>query len=69
MAGVDDVYRSEKERINADLEYEANKEARADHKEFGMEQQLLDMKNNTPLSGQIAAFGLERLGIDNLFGG
>jgi len=69
MAGIEYVYSAEEERRNADLDYEANKEARADQKEFGMEQQLLDMKNNTPLSGQIAAFGLERLGIDNLFGG
>ena len=73
MAGIEYVYSAEEERRNADLDYEANKEARADQKEFGMEQQLLDMKNNTPLSGQIAAFALERLGIDegisNLFGG
>ena len=69
MAGIEYVYSAEEERRNADLDYEANKEARADQKEFGMEQQLLDMKNNTPLAGQIAAFGLERLGIDNLFGG
>ena len=69
MAGIEYVYSAEEERRNADLDYEANKEARADQKEFGMEQQLLDMKNNTALAGQIAAFGLERLGIDNLFGG
>jgi len=73
MAGIEYVYSAEEERRNADLDYEANKEARADQKEFGMEQQVLDMKNNTPLSGQIAAFALERLGIgegvSKLFGG
>ena len=73
MAGIEYVYSAEEERRNADLDYEANKEARADQKEFGMEQQVLDMKNNTPLSGQIAAFALEKLGIgegvSKLFGG
>ena len=69
MAGIEYVYSAEEERRNADLDYEANKEARADQKEFGMEQQLLDMKNNAGLIGNFAAFGLEETGLGNIFGG
>jgi hypothetical protein len=69
MAGIQYVYSAEEERRNADLDYEANKEARADQKEFGMEQQLLDMKNNAGLVGNFTAIGLERTGLGNMFGG
>ena len=69
MAGIEYVYSAEEERRNADLDYEANKEARADQKEFGMEQQLLDMKNNAGLIGNLTAFGLEETGLGNMFGG
>tara|TARA_R100000951_G_C2599045_1_gene167597 strand:+ start:222 stop:920 length:699 start_codon:yes stop_codon:yes gene_type:complete len=69
MAGIEYVYSAEEERRNADLDYEANKEARADQKEFGTEQQLLDMKNNAGILGNFAALGLERTGLGNMFGG
>lgn len=69
MAGIQYVYSAEEERRNADLDYEANKEARADQKEFGTEQQLLDMKNNAGILGNFAALGLERTGLGNMFGG
>ena len=69
VAGIEYVYNAEEERRNADLDYEANKEARADQKEFGMEQQLLDMKNNAGLIGNLTAFGLDKTGIGNMFGG
>ena len=69
MAGIQYVYSAEEERRNADLDYEANKEARADQKEFSMEQQLLDMKNNAGLTGNLTAFALEKTGLGAKFGG
>jgi hypothetical protein len=69
MAGIEYVYSAEEERRNADLDYEANKEARADQKEFSMEQQLLDMKNNAGLTGNFTAIALEKTGLGAKFGG
>ena len=69
VAGIEYVYNAEEERTNADLDYEANKEARSDQKEYNLDQQLLEMKNNASLSGAGAAFGLDKTGIGNMLGG
>ena len=73
MAGIEYVYSAEEERRNADLDYEANKEARADQKEFSLDQQYLDMKNNASFGGKGANWLLEntKIGnrVGNIFGG
>ena len=73
MAGIEYVYSAEEERRNADLDYEANKEARADQKEFSLDQQYLDMQNNASLGSKGASWLLENTKIGNrvgsIFGG
>jgi hypothetical protein len=73
MAGIEYVYSAEEERRNADLDYEANKEARADQKEFSLDQQYLDMQNNASLGSKGANWFLENTKIGNrvgsIFGG
>ena len=73
MAGIEYVYSAEEERRNADLDYEANKEARADQKEFSLDQQYLEMKNNASFGGKGANWILEntKIGnrVGNIFGG
>ena len=73
MAGIEYVYSAEEERRNADLDYEANKEARADQKEFAADQQYLEMKNNASFAGKGASWflGNTEIGnkIGNIFGG
>ena len=73
MAGIEYVYSAEEERRNADLDYEANKEARADQKEFALDQQYLDMQNNASFGSKGANWFLENTKIGNrvgsIFGG
>ena len=73
MAGIEYVYSAEEERRNADLDYEANKEARADQKEFSLDQQYLEMKNNASFASKGANWLLENTEIGNkaasIFGG
>ena len=73
MAGIEYVYSAEEERRNADLDYEANKEARADQKEFSLDQQYLEMKNNASFGSKGANWflGNTEIGnkIGNIFGG
>ena len=69
MAGIEYVYNAEEERTNADLDYEANKESNADQKEYNLDQEILSMKNNASFLGNLAAFGLEKTGLGNIFGG
>ena len=73
VAGIEYVYSAEEERRNADLDYEANKEARADQKEYNLDQQLLEMKNNASFAGKGASWLLGNTEIGNkistLFGG
>ncbi len=73
MAGIEYVYSAEEERRNADLDYEANKEARADQKEFSLDQQYLEMKNNASFGSKGTNWLLENTKIGNkvgsIFGG
>ena len=69
MAGIEYVYNAEEERTNADLDYAANKEALSDQKEYNMDQQLLEMKNNASFLGNLADGFLDKTGLGDLFGG
>ena len=69
MAGIEYVYNAEEERRNADLDYEANKESNADQKEYNLDQQLLEMKNNASFLGNLGANLLERTRFGSRFGG
>jgi hypothetical protein len=65
VAGIEYVYSAEEERRNADLDYEANKEARADQKEYNLDQQILSTKNNASFLGNF----LDKTGFGSRFGG
>lgn len=69
MAGIEYVYNAEEERRNADLDYAANKEALADQKEYNLDQQLLEMKNNASFLGNLADGFLDKTGLGSRFGG
>jgi len=69
MAGIEYVYNAQEERTNADLDYAANKEALSDQKEYNMDQQLLEMKNNASFLGNLADGFLDKTGLGDLFGG
>jgi len=69
VAGIEYVYNAEEERTNADLDYEANKEARSDQKEYNLDQQILSMQNNASLLGAAAAVGLDKTGLVSRLGG
>jgi len=69
MAGIEYVYNAQEERTNADLDYAANKEALSDQKEYNMDQQLLEMKNNASFLGNLADGFLGKTGLGDLFGG
>ena len=69
VAGIEYVYNAEEERTNADLDYEANKEARSDQKEYNLDQQILSMQNNASFLGAAAAFGLDKTGLGSRLGG
>lgn len=69
MAGIEYVYNAQEERTNADLDYAANKEALSDQKEYNMDQQLLEMKNNASFLGNLADGFLGETGLGDLFGG
>jgi len=69
VAGIEYVYNAEEERTNADLDYEANKEARSDQKEYNLDQQILSMQNNASLLGAAAAVGLDKTGLGSRLGG
>ena len=66
---IEYVYNAEEERTNADLDYEANKEARSDQKEYNLDQQILSMQNNASFLGAAAAFGLDKTGLGSRLGG
>jgi len=69
MAGIEYVYNAQEERTNADLDYAANKEALSDQKEYNMDQQLLEMKNNASFLGNLADGFLDKTGLGDRFGG
>lgn len=69
MAGIEYVYNAQEERTNADLDYAANKEALADQKEYNLDQQLLEMKNNASFLGNLADGFLDKTGLGDRFGG
>ena len=69
VAGIEYVYSAEEERRNADLDYEANKEARADQKEYNLDQQILSMQNNNTVFGNLGADLLGKTRFGSRFGG
>ena len=69
VAGIEYVYNAEEERTNADLDYEANKEARSDQKEYNLDQQILSMQNNASFLGNLAGGLLDNTKLGSLFGG
>jgi hypothetical protein len=69
VAGIEYVYSAEEERRNADLDYEANKEARSDQKEYNLDQQILSMQNNNTVFGNLGADLLGKTRFGSRFGG